>query len=63
MRKLVYISESGKETGSMNTAKSWKENFTIKLEELPRYSDYTKEDKKWLEEREKTRKFKNSGTH
>ena len=32
MRKLVYISESGKKTGSMNTAKSWKENYTIKEE-------------------------------
>ena len=35
MRKLVYISESGKETGSWEIAKAWKENYTIRLDEIP----------------------------
>ena len=34
MRKLVYVSETGKETGRMNTAKNWKENYTVRLDEI-----------------------------
>ncbi len=34
MRKLVYVSETGKETGSMNTAKNWKEKYTVRLDEI-----------------------------
>lgn len=34
MRKLVYVSETGKETGSWKIAKSWKEKYTIRLDEI-----------------------------
>lgn len=35
MRKLVYVSETGKETGSWDTAKSWGERYSIRLDEMP----------------------------
>lgn len=33
MRKLVYVSETGKETSSWEVAKTWK-RFTIRLDEI-----------------------------
>ena len=34
MRKLIYVSATGKETGSWEIAKSWGENYTIRLDEI-----------------------------
>ena len=34
MRKLTYISKSGKETSSWDIAKSWNESYTVKLTEV-----------------------------
>lgn len=34
MRKLIYVSPEGVETGSWNVAKTWK-SYTIRLDEMP----------------------------
>lgn len=34
MRKLMYVSETGKETSSWEIAKAWNERFTIRLDEI-----------------------------
>lgn len=34
MRKLMYVSETGKETSSWEIAKAWNERFAIRLDEI-----------------------------
>ena len=65
MRKLIYVSKSGKETGSWEVAENWNESYTVRLDEVKK--EYTKEErerleKRWakLEEVRKARKNRNA---
>ena len=59
MRKLIYVSATGKETGSWETAKNWNEKFTIRLDEIP--EQITKEERERRAKRcEKIRELRKS---
>lgn len=46
MRKLIYVSPEGLETGSWNVAKDWK-SYTVRLDEMPeQISDKERERRK-----------------
>lgn len=46
MRKLIYVSPEGLETGSWNIAKDWK-SYTVRLDEMPeQISDKERERRK-----------------
>lgn len=48
MRKLIYVSADGKETGSWDTAKTWG-NYSIRLDEI--HEKVTKEEQERRERR------------